>query len=135
MQTRPKFSPLSRLNFPAKILFHGAWKYKMHRQFDRLFCCCVELQFSRERRLIFNLIFGTTANVLFTSLVFARCDVLQIQRLDERTVTSISLKGVILILKTLTVLFDQKNPLAEQVVGKFSSIISMQTRIDVTSCV
>ena len=48
---------------------------------------------------------------------------------------SISLKGVILILKRLTVLSDQKNRLAEQVVGKFSSIISMQTRIDVTGCV
>ena len=118
MQTRAKFLPLSRLNFPAKILFHGAWKYKMDRQFDRLFCCCVELQYNRERRLIFNLIFGTTANVLFTSLVFARCDTLQIQRLDERTLMSISLIGVILILKTLTVLLDQKNRLAGQVMDK-----------------
>ena len=90
----------------------------MDRQFDRLFCCCVELQYNRERRLIFNLIFGTTANVLFTSLVFARCDTLQIQRLDERTLMSISLIGVILILKTLTVLLDQKNRLAGQVMDK-----------------
>ena len=54
--------------------------------------------------------FGTTANVLFTSLVFGRRDALQIQRLDDGTVMSISLEGqVILVLKTL----------AERVVGKF----------------
>ena len=41
---------------------------------------------------------------------------------------SISLKGLSLVLKTLTVLSDQKNRLAVRVVGRFSSIISMQAR-------
>ena len=42
---------------------------------------------------------------------------------------SISLEGFFLVLKTLTVLLDQKNRLAVRMVGQFFfSVISMQTR-------
>ena len=51
--------------------------------------------------------------------VFGRRDALQIQRLDDSTVMSISLKWVMLVLKTLTVLSDQKHHLAMRVAGQF----------------
>ena len=52
-------------------------------------------------------------------LVFGRRDALQIQRSDDRTAMSISLEGFFLVLKTLTVLLDQKNRLAVRMVGQF----------------
>ena len=70
-----------------------------------------------------NLILGLILGLPQTScLHFSFCgrrDALQIQRLDGSTVMSISHKGVILVLKTLTVLSDQKNHLAVWVVGQF----------------
>ena len=99
---------------------HGAWKNKMDFQFDGLFVVVWnKLQVNRERRLILNLILGLPQTSCSHFSFCGRRDALQIQRLDDSTVMSISLKGVILVLKTLTVLSDQKNRPAVRLVGQF----------------
>ena len=78
------------------------------------------MQVDSERSFILNFILELLqTSRLHQFLVFGRRDALQIQRSDDRTAMSMPVEGFFLALKTLTVLLDQKNRLAMQVVGQF----------------
>ena len=119
-----QFLPLSRLNFPAKILFLTSCCMENQNGSSVHWSCFIvvwnKLQVDSERSFILNFILGLLQTFcLHRFLIFRRRDTLQIQRSDDRTAMSISLEGFSLALKTLTVLSDQKNRLVVWVVGQF----------------
>ena len=111
----------TNINFPAKILFLTSRCLEKQNgssvRWSFFVAVWNKLQVNRERRLILNLILALPQTSCLHFSFCGRRDALQIQRLDNSTVMSISLKGVIFVLKTSTVLSDTKKSPGSEGVG------------------
>ena len=105
----------SRKNSIFNVTVHGKTKWILRSMVS--FVAVWNKQVNRERRLIFNLILGLSQRPCLHFSFCGRHEALQIQRLDDSPVMSISFKGVISVLKTLTVLSDHKKSPSSAGVG------------------